>query len=120
MQEVEATADSTMAYDQRLADRIRKVLAQRRGLTEKKMFGGIAFLLHGNMCCGVVKNGLVIRIGPERYKKALSHPYARPMDFTGRPLKGFVFVSPNGYKADKALAKWVAQAVQFAMTLARK
>ncbi len=109
-----------MAYNEKLAGRVRQALAKRKGLSEKKMFGGIAFMLRGKMCCGVVKNDLVIRIGPERYKKALSHPYARPMDFTGRPLKGFVFVSPNGYKADKALAKWVAQAVQFAMTLARK
>jgi len=109
-----------MAYDERLADRIRKVLSGRQRLTEKKMFGGIAFMLRGHMCCGVVKNDLVIRIGPERYEKALSQPHARPMDFTGRPLKGFVFVGPNGYKTDKALAKWVARAIQFIMTLARK
>lgn len=84
------------------------------------MFGGIAFMLHGKMCCGVVKDDLVVRVGPEQYEKALSQPHARPMDFTGRPLRGFVFVDPTGYKTDKPLAKWVEQAVEFAMTLPRK
>jgi len=109
-----------MAYDEKLADRIRKALAGRQGLTERKMFGGIAFMLRGKMCCGVLDDNLVVRVGPERYEKAVAAPHARPMDFTGRPLKGFVFVSPNGYKTDKALAKWVEQAVEFVMTLARK
>ena len=109
-----------MAYDESLADRIRKVLAGRKGLSEKKMFGGLAFMVHGKMCCGVVKDNLVVRVGPERYEKALSQPHTRPMDFTGRPLTGFVFVDPTGYKTDKALAKWVKQAVEFAMTLPRK
>lgn len=109
-----------MAYDEKLADRIRKILARRKGLTEKKMFGGLAFLLHGKMCCGALKDDLVVRVGPEQYESALSRPHARPMDLTGRPLKGFVFVSLNGYKTDKALAKWVEQAVEFVMTLPRK
>lgn len=109
-----------MAYDEKLADRIRKVLARRKGLTEKKMFGGIAFMLRGKMCCGVVKDDLVVRVGPKHYHKALAQPHGRPMDFTGRPLTGFVFVDPIGYKTDKALVKWVKQAVEFAMTLPRK
>ncbi len=109
-----------MAYDEKLANRIRKVLARRKGLTEKKMFGGVAFMLHGKMCCGVLKDNLVVRVGPERYQRALSQPNTRPMDFTGRPLKGFVFVDPGGYRTDKALAKWVKQAENFARTLPRK
>lgn len=109
-----------MAYDEKLADRVRKALAGRKGLSEKEMFGGIAFMLRGNMCCGVVKDDLVIRIGLERYENALLQPHARPMDLTGRPLTGFVFVGPTGYKTDKALAKWVKQAVEFALTLPRK
>ncbi|MBI2989080.1 MAG: TfoX/Sxy family protein [Deltaproteobacteria bacterium] len=109
-----------MAYDEKLADRIRKVLARRKGLTEKKMFGGVAFLLDGKMCCGVLNDNLVVRVGSERYEKTLAAPHARPMDFTGRPLKGFVFVGPGGCRTDKALAKWVKQAVDFAMTLPRK
>lgn len=109
-----------MAYDEKLADRIRKVLTRHKALTERKMFGGIAFMLRGKMCCGVSKNDLVVRVGPEHYEKALSRPHTRPMDFTGRPLKGFVFVDPGGYKTGKALAKWVKEAVDFAMTLPRK
>ena len=109
-----------MAYDEKLVTRVRKVLARRKGLTEKKMFGGLAFMVHGNMCCGVLKDDLVFRVGPERYEKALSQPYTRPMNFTGRPLKGFVFVGPNGYKTDKAFAKWVTQAAEFVMTLPHK
>lgn len=109
-----------MAYDEKLADRIRKVLAGQKELTEKKMFGGIASMLHGNMCCGVVKDELVIRIGPHRYDEALHKPHTRPMDFTGHPLRGFIFVGPGGYRTGKALAKWVKEAVDFAMTLPRK
>ena len=109
-----------MAYNEKLAERIRKVLARRKGLTEKKMFGGLAFMVHGNMYCGVLKDDLVFRVGPERYEKALSQPHTRPMDFTGRPIRGFVFVGPGGCRTDKALAKWVKQAVEFAMTLPRK
>lgn len=77
-------------------------------------------MLHGNMCCGVVRDELVVRVGPKRYEEALSQPHARPMDFTGRPLKGFVFVELGGYTTDKALAQWVKQAVDFAMTLPRR
>ena len=110
----------TVAYDEKLADRVRKALSGRKGFTEKKMFGGVAFMLHGKMCCGVLKDELVVRVGAERYVKALSQPYTRPMDFTGRPLKGFVFIDPGGYRTDKALAKWVKQAVNFAKSLPRK
>lgn len=106
-----------MAYDEKLADRIRKALAGRKGLTERKMFGGIAFMLRGNMCCGVVKNDLVVRIGPHRYNEALHKPHARPMDFTGRPLKGFVFVSHGGYRTDRALQKWLSAAMRFVSSL---
>lgn len=109
-----------MVYDERLADRIRKMLARQKGLTEKKMFGGIAFMLNGNMCCGVVKNNLVLRIGPKNYEKALAEPHVRPMDFTGRPLRGFVFVGPGGYQTDEDLAKWVKRAVDFVSSLPAK
>lgn len=109
-----------MAYDEKLAARVRGALAGRRGVAEKKMFGGVAFMLRGHMCCGVTKDDLVIRVGPRRYEEALAHPHARPMDFTGRPLRGFVFVSPSGYKNDKALAKWVTKAVDFASSLPAK
>lgn len=109
-----------MAYNEKLAGRIRKVLARHKAVTEKKMFGGIAFMLRGNMCCGVVKDDLAVRVGPERYEKVLAQPHVRPMDFTGRPLRGFVFVSHNGCKTDKALATWVRRAADFAASLPTK
>lgn len=109
-----------MAYDEKLAERIRKVLASRKALTEKKMFGGITFLLRGNMCCGVVNDDLVLRLGPEQGEKALKKPHARECDFTGRPMKGMVMVVPNGYKTDSALRKWVEQAADFASSLPAK
>lgn len=109
-----------MAYDEKLAERVREALSDRKGLTEKKMFGGLAFMLRGHMCCGVLQDDLVVRVGPKRYEQALSQPHARPMNFTGRPLKGFVTVGPLGYRTDKALQKWVKQAVEFISLLQPK
>lgn len=106
-----------MAYDEKLADRIRKALAQYSGVTERKMMGGLSFMLRGHMCCGALRNDLVVRVGPQRYAEALARPNARPMDFTGRPLKGFVFVGPRGYKSAKDLITWVEQAVDFVSSL---
>lgn len=109
-----------MVYNEKLASRIRKILVTQKGLAEKKMFGGISFMLKGNMCCGVIKNNLVVRVGPERYEKALAEPHVRPMDFTGRPLRGFVFVGPGGYQTDEALMKWVKLAIDVALSLPAK
>lgn len=109
-----------MTYDERLAARVRKLLAPQDGLSEKKMFGGISFMLRGNMCCGVVKDDLVVRVGPEQYQEAVMRPHARPMDFTGRPLKGLVYVGPGGYASDQDLAKWVKRGVDFAASLPAK
>lgn len=109
-----------MPYDEKLAERVRRMLARHEGVTEKKMFGGISFMLHGNMCCGVLNDDLVVRISPERYAEAVAEPHARPMDFTGRPLKGFIFVGPDGYRADEALEKWVEWARDFALSLPAK
>jgi hypothetical protein len=106
-----------MVYNEVLADRIRKLLKEQKGLGEKEMFGGVTFMLHRKMCCGVVGNELVVRVGPGRYQEALNQPHARPMDFTGRPLKGFVFVGLGGYKTDNDLAKWVNQATKFVSSL---
>ena len=93
------------------------MLGRRGELYEIKMFGGIAFMLRGHMCCGVVKDLLMVRVGPEGYEKALTKPHARPMDFTGRPLKGLVFVAPAGTRTEKGLAGWVEQAARFVRTL---
>ena len=109
-----------MAYNEDLADRMRDVLAHRNELTEKKMFGGLSFMLGGNMCCGIVKDDLVVRVGPDSYEKALAKPHARPMDFTGRPLKGMVYVGPEGYRTDEELKYWLDQALSFALSLPPK
>lgn len=83
-----------MPYDERLAGRVRAVMANADGVRERKMFGGLAFLLNGNMCCGVVRNDLMVRVGPDDYEQSLQRAHARAMDFTGKPMKGFVYVSP--------------------------
>ncbi len=109
-----------MAYDEGLAERIRQVLDQQPGLVEKKMFGGIGFMLHGNMACGVTKDELVVRVGPERYAQAVAMPHTRPFDFTGRPMKGWVMVAPDGLESDDDLAGWVHQGIDFALSLPPK
>ena len=110
-----------MAYDEKLAERIRKVLGgKRKGITEKKMFGGIAWLLDGKMFVGIAKGELMVRVGPDEHDKAMAKPNVRPMDFTGRPMKGYVFVKPAGIAKDAALAAWVDQAAEHAATLPAK
>ena len=84
------------------------------------MFGGISFMLGGNMCCGVMGNDLVVRVGPERHEEALAKPHARPMDFTGRPLRGLVYVGPVAHQADDTLREWVKRGVDFAESLPPK
>jgi TfoX/Sxy family transcriptional regulator of competence genes len=109
-----------MAYDEELAERIREIVGDGPGLSERKMFGGIAFMLNGNMFCGVTRNDLMVRVGPERFDDALASPGARPMDFTGRPMKGMVFVGPDGYASDEQLRAWVEQTVEYALSLPAK
>ena len=109
-----------MPYDEKLAERIRRGLAEYANVTEKKMFGGLSFMLGGHMCCGVLQDDLVLRVGPDGYEGALAEPHARPMDFTGRPMKGMVYVGPDGYKTDEALSKWVIRAASFASSLPSK
>ena len=106
-----------MAYDETLADRIRRALGPRADVTEKKMFGSLAFLLDGRMFCGIVKDDLMVRVGPERYKAALAEAHVRPMDFTGRPMNGYVFVGPGGSRTEKAIKKWVDRGASFVATL---
>ena len=91
-----------MAFDEELATRVRKLLWPHWRLTERPMFGGLTFLLRGHMCCGVIRDRLVVRVGPARYDEALTQSHARPMDFTGRPLRGMVYVMPAGYRTDAA------------------
>ncbi len=109
-----------MAYDEALAERISSLLSGRRDIEEKKMFGGLAFLLSGNMCCGVAKERLMLRLGPEGAQAALDEEHAEPMDFTGRPMKSMIYVAAAGYESDEDLASWVDRAVAFAETLPPK
>ena len=106
-----------MAYDERLASRVRALLRGQRGLVEKKMFGGLAYLSHGRMFAGILKSDLVVRIGPEAYDKALKRPHTRPMDFTGRPMKGYIYVSPVGTMDAARLRTWLAQGQKFVASL---
>ena len=96
-----------MSYDERVAQRIRAVLHKREDVSEKRMFGGLTFLVAGHMTVGIVKDELMVRVGPEAYYGALRKPHARAMDFTGRPMRGFLFVAPAGFKSDADLERWV-------------
>lgn len=106
-----------MAYDEELAKRIRRTLGPRADVTEQKMFGGVAFLLNGKMICGIVKDDLMVRVGPQRYEAALAEAHVRPMDFTGRPMNGYVFVGPRGTRTAAAIEEWTTRAVAFVATL---
>src|SRR5262245_44263916 len=109
-----------MAYNEQLAERIRTVLTKRKGVTEKNVFGGLTFLLHGDICCGITDDDLLLRLGTEQGEKAVKKPHVRVCDFTSRPMKGMVLVSPGGYKTDTALQQWVQQAAAFVSTLPAK
>ncbi len=106
-----------MAYDEALADRIGVILKDQPNVVGKKMFGGIAFMVSGNMCCGVVKDTLMLRVGAENYESLLSLPHAREMDFTGKSMKGMIYVDPEGLKTEEELKTWVEQALEFVLTL---
>ena len=109
-----------MAFDERLAERIRQHLPAKKGLTEKKMFGGLAFLLNGNMCCGVHRSELIVRLDPGQTNAALAEPHTRVFDLSGRPMKGWILVEPAGLANEPALATWVSLATKFAASLPKK
>ena len=109
-----------MAFDEKVAARVRAVLKGKRGVEEKKMFGGIAFMVRGHMCVGVNDDALMARVGPDAYEKTLKLAHAREMDFTGKPLKGFIWVGPKGFATKPALEKWVGRCLDFNKTLKAK
>ncbi len=109
-----------MAYDEGLAERIRGLLDDHAKVSERRMFGGLAFLIRGHMTVGIVKDDLMVRVGPDTYAQVVAEPHARAMDFTGRPMKGFVFVSPQGLDSDADLQRWVERGVAFATSLPPK
>jgi TfoX/Sxy family transcriptional regulator of competence genes len=102
-----------MAYDHSLAARIRRVVIRRRGVTEMSMFGGLAFLLHGKMFCGILGDELMVRVGAAEHDGAVAEPHVRAMDFTGRPMRGYVLVSREGLGSDRGLARWVERGRSF-------
>jgi|SRR5215470_2322431 len=109
-----------MAFDEGLAERIRKELGKRPDLVEKKMFGGVAFLIHGNMSVGVHRDELIVRIDPDETASALKEPGARLFDISGRPMKGWLLVGGKGIADAKSLAKWIRRGVAFAESLPKK
>ena len=109
-----------MAYDQQLAERIRGALRGRDGVTERKMFGGIAFMVGGNMAVGVIRDDLMVRIGSDAHDEALAQPHVRVMDFGHRPMKGMIYVGPEGIASDPELARWVDAGAAFAASLPPK
>ena len=109
-----------MAFDESLAQRIRDALEGKQGVEEKKMFGGVGFLLNGNMLVGVWKDSLIVRQGPDGYEDALAQSYVREFDITGKPMKGWVIVDAEGIEDDDQLAEWIERAVKFVTTLPRK
>jgi TfoX/Sxy family transcriptional regulator of competence genes len=109
-----------MSFDQGLAQRVRGHLDGAGGLTEKQMFGGLSFLIDGNLCVGVIGEELIVRVGPAATEAALGRPGSRLFDFSGRPMKGWITVDPSGLEADDALAGWVDEALGFVQPLPRK
>jgi hypothetical protein len=102
-----------MAFDESLAARIRHALARKKGVVEKKMFGGVCFLLNGNMLVGVWREFLIARLGPDQGDEALLEPHVRKMDITGKPMKGWIMVEPEGVEDDDQLKNRIQQAVNF-------
>ncbi|QGQ21685.1 TfoX/Sxy family protein [Gimesia benthica] len=109
-----------MAYDEALADRIHQLLCRRAGYSQRKMFGGICFLLNGNMCCGVTGTNLMLRLGEKNAAQALQEPFTHEMDFTGKVMKSMIYVKAEGTQEDIDLKEWVNQAVKFVRTLPDK
>src|SRR3954453_5140040 len=109
-----------MAFDESLAARIRDALARKKGVEEKKMFGCVCFMLDGNALAGVWKDRLIARLGPDEGEAALREPHVRPFDITGRPMRNWVAVEPEGVEDDGQLKEWVERALKFVRTLAKK
>jgi len=109
-----------MAFDEGLATRLREIMATRADVSEKKMFGGLAMMYRDYMVVGILGESLMARVGPEAYEAALQRPHAREMDFTHKPMKGYVLVDPGGYAEDDDLMRWVGECVAFVDTLPPK
>jgi hypothetical protein len=109
------------SYDEELVNRLREQLAGESGVSERAMFGGVAFMVDGNMCVGAMKGGdLMVRLSGEAGEAALREPHTRPMDMTGRPMAGWIIVEPAGFATDPDLAGWVRRGVEHVRTLPPK
>jgi len=111
---------ASVPYDEELADKLRSALGRTRSVSERKMFGGIAFMVRGNMCCGVIDERLMVRVGPDAYERALKLAHAEPMNFTGKAMRGMVYVSPEGTRTARQLQTWIQRGLEFVGTLLAK
>ena len=109
-----------MAYSDTLAERVRHLLSADRPVSERQMFGGLALMVRGHMCCGIQGERLMARVGPELYDEALKWPHARPMDFTGKPIRGFLYVQPPGLKTAAQLRRWISASVAYVRSVPPK
>jgi len=109
-----------MAYDEGLAQRIREELEEYSNTEEKKMFGGLCFLISGHMCCGIVEDKLMARVGPQNYDELLKKDHTRVMDFTGKPMKGMIYVEPEGLNSNEELTFWLDACINFIHSLPPK
>lgn len=109
-----------MAYEECVAERVREIVRGRQGITQRKMFGGLAFMSNGHMFIGVLGSTLMARIGTNEYEQALAMPHVREMDFTGKPMRGYVFIEPGGFETDDSLKYWVNKSYGFAASLPPK
>lgn len=109
-----------MSYDEGLAERIREQFQDRIDVDEKRMFGGLCFMVSNHTCCGIVQETLMARVGPDNYEKCLARKYVKEMDFTGKAMKGMVYVSPEGIESDSNLAEWISICTSFVESLPAK
>jgi TfoX/Sxy family transcriptional regulator of competence genes len=109
-----------VGYDEKTAERVRRILARRRDVVEKRMVGGLSFMVSGNMCCGVSGTALMVRVGPEARERFLAQPHVRPMKLGARTLDGFICVDPAGFRTETALRNWIQRSIDFVSTLPAK
>lgn len=109
-----------MAFDEGLAERVREQLIDRSDVVEKRMFGGLAFMISGHMCCGIVNDSLMARVGPDQYSECLTQEHVSEMDFTGRPLKRMIYVAAEGVESDINLEHWINRCLKFVLSLPPK
>jgi TfoX/Sxy family transcriptional regulator of competence genes len=109
-----------MPFDEALAEKVRVLLRGPHTLNERRMFGGLAFMVNGHMCCGIVGKNFVVRTGPDQYEEVLSQRHARPMDFTGRAMRGFVYVNPKGLRSNRELKAWIQRGLDFVLSQSPK